>query len=205
MTRAISEPPSGAQQAAAWHVPLWEEDLTLGEAYASLKRVGLRQEHIPFVVQLVENPRFDLPLIDIFPGATDLEQHDYIHIALGRGLHAIDEAFVLGFTMGSTNRMSTVEERLYEFFARHLYPRAYRFGTSELEVYRDAVRLGYISDCQSLATVDFKSMETLTLRNVRKKVGLEVDLVAAYYAIEARRYPDSEASQRSSLKGCRAN
>ena len=31
---------------------------------------------------------------------------------------------------------------------------------------------------------------------IREKVGLEVDLLRAYYAIEARRYPDCEASRR---------
>jgi hypothetical protein len=182
--------------AVAWHVPLSVDNLTLGQAYESLQRVGLRQGHIPFVVQLVENPRFDLPLVDVFPGATDLRQHDYIHIVLGRGLHAMDEAFVLGFTMGSTNRMSSVEQRLYEFFARYLYPRAYRFGEQEVEVYRDAVRLGYVSDCESLANIDFPAMEALTLHEVRQRIGLEVDLLLAYYAIEERRYPHSEASRR---------
>lgn len=179
-----------------WHLPLSAQAVTLEAAYASLRQVGLRQEHVPFIVQLVENPRFDLPLIDLFPGATDLQTHDYIHILLGRGLHAIDEAFVLGFTMGSTNRMSTAEERLYEFFARYLYPKSYQFGDDEIAVFRDAVRLGYVSDCRPLAGVDYPSMAKLSLEQVRSEVGLECDLLRAYYAIEKRRYPRSEASAR---------
>jgi len=102
-------------------------------AYAHLQQIGLRQEQIPFIVQLIENPRFELPGIEIFPGATDLPTHDCIHILLGRGLASIDEAFVLGYTMGSTNRLNATEEALYTFFARNFYPEGYKFGDDEGE------------------------------------------------------------------------
>jgi hypothetical protein len=91
MTPEASEEISSAERATAWHIPISIEDLTLGQTYASLKQVGLRRERIAFVVQLVENSRFDLPLIDIFPAATDLEQYDCLHIFLGRGRHAISD------------------------------------------------------------------------------------------------------------------
>jgi hypothetical protein len=179
-----------------WHIPLARRDLTLAQADATLREVGLRQEHIPFVVQLVENPRFDLPFVDVFPGATDLQTHDYIHILLGRGLAPIDEAFVLGFTMGSSNRLSVAEQRLYEFFAQYLYPRSYRFGAREVAVYRDAVRLGFVSDCQSLATVDYGALLDTELTAARRAIGIEEDLLCAYYRIEAARYADSMPLQR---------
>lgn len=182
--------------AESWLVPLSDDGRTLGEAYASLVAVGLRQEQVPFIVQLVENPRFDLPGIDLFPGATDLQTHDHIHILLGRGLHPIDEAFVLGFTMGSTNRVDRTEEALYTFFARYLFPRSYRFGQREVAVFRDAVRLGYVSDCVSLADVDYAALHARTLRDVRAELGIETALLRAYFEIEQRRYPDSAASAR---------
>jgi hypothetical protein len=179
-----------------WHVPLSEENLKLGQAYDALLAIGLQQEQIPLMVQLVENPRFDLPGFDLFPGATSLETHDYIHILLGRGLLPIDEAFVLGFTMGSTDRVSATEEALYTFFARYLYPKGYRFGDEEVAVFRDAVRLGYISDCVSLCKVDFASLRTLTLAQARQELGIEAPLLRAYFEIERRRYPESLASAR---------
>ena len=179
-----------------WHVPLSHGTLTLDEAYQSLRRIGLRQEQIPFIVQLVENPRYDVPGIEMFPGATDLETHDHIHILLGRGLLPKDEAFVLGFTMGSTNRLSATEERLYEFFTRHLYPKSYRFGDEEIQVFRDAVRLGYISDCLSLAEVQYSRFAGMTLDQVRAELAIEPDLLQAYFRIEQRRYPNAAESQR---------
>lgn len=125
-----------------WHIPLSSGARTLDDAYQSLRNVGLRQDQIPFLVQLVENPRYDVPGIEMFPGATDLETHDHIHIILGRGLLPKDEAFVLGFTLGSTNRLSATEEKLYEFFTRHLYPRA--IGSATKRSRCSAMRYGSV-------------------------------------------------------------
>jgi hypothetical protein len=86
-----------------WFIPLEDDQQTLADAYAQMKSIALAQESIPILVQLVENPKFDLPGIDIFSGATDLATHDYIKILLGRGVLPKYEAFVIGFTMGSTN------------------------------------------------------------------------------------------------------
>lgn len=179
-----------------WFVPLSCSDLTLRQALVGLQQIGLRQEEVPFLVQLIENPRFDLPGIDLFHGATDLETHDTIHILLGRGLLPKDEAFVLGFTMGSTNRVTESEEFLYGIFTRYLYPKAYRFADDDVQVFKDAVRLGYVSDCQSLASADYKALLDLPLPQARQALGIEQDLLEAYYRIEARRYPNALESQR---------
>ena len=179
-----------------WHVPLSADDVTLRSAYATLEAVGIRQGDVPLIVQLVENPRYDLPGIEIFSGATNLYRHDYLHILLGRGLLSKDEAFVLGFTMGSSNRVGNVEEQLFTLIARYLYPKNYRFDDDDVAVYKDAVRLGYVSDCRPLAEVDLEPMLDWTVRRIREAIGLEADLLAAYYKIEARRYPGSAESQR---------
>ena len=72
---------------------------------------------------MVENQKFDLPGIDIFHGSTDLRTHDFIHILLGRGVMIKDEAFVIGFTMGNANRVTTTEERLFSLITQYFYPR----------------------------------------------------------------------------------
>ena len=185
-----------AMAASAWHVPLSQAMTRLRQAYATLKEIGLRQQDIPLSVQLVENPRYDLPGIDIFHGATDLETHDLIHIILGRGLLPKDEAFVLGFTMGSTHRVSFAEERLYTFFAKYIYPAGYRFDDEDVAVFKDAVRLGYVSDCVALGEVDYRTHLDQPLGAIRQALGIEEDLLRAYFAIERRRYPASVESQR---------
>ncbi|MDC0662924.1 hypothetical protein [Marinobacter sp. SS21] len=179
-----------------WNIPLTDDQITLGYAFAKMQDIALEQEDIPLIIQLVENPRYDLPGIDLFRGATDLKTHDYIHLLLGRGVMPKDEAFVLGFTMGSTNRVTTTEKRLYAFVAKYLYPKVYRMSDQDIEVYKDAVKLGYVSDCQQLDKVKFEDYNHLTLAEARKAIGIEVDLLKAYYAIEKNRYPESPESQR---------
>ena len=179
-----------------WCVPLSSAKRTLREAYDTLRPIGLDQREIPLIIQLVEHPRYDMPGIELFPGAVDLRTHDLIHIVLGRGLLVKDEAFVIGFTMGSTDRIGATEERMYEFFSRYIFPSGYRFGDEEVRVFRDAVRLGYVSDCRSLSQVDYDPLLDVPLGRIRAELGIEEDLLRAYYTIEKRRYPDSPESQR---------
>jgi hypothetical protein len=180
-----------------WFIPLSRGDMTLREADASLDAVRMAPEQVPFLVRLVENPKLDVPLLDVFHGATDLPTHDYIHLVLGRGLLAKDEAFVIGFTMGVTDNVGRGEEFLYGIFAKYLYPRQYRFTDEDLRVFKDAVRLGFISDCDpGLCKADFERFLDTPLERIRDALGIETELLRAYYAIEKRRYPASRESAR---------
>ena len=196
----MPKPPSSSSSSpikwTGWHIPFSRDEITLREAHADLSKLGARQEDIPLMVQLVENPRFDIPGFDLFHGAVDLKTHDYIHILLGRGLLAEDEAFVIGFTMGSTNKVTTLEENLYALASRHLYPKVYQFNDEAIRIFKDATKLGYISDCEPLNQVHYDQYLDWKLRDIRQAIALESDLLLAYYGIEKRRYPKSEASQR---------
>lgn len=184
------------EQVRRWHVPLSSSGRVLREVHAELRRFALTQHDIPFLIQLVENPKYEIPGLKLFHGAADLWVHDQIHILLGRGLLAKDEAFVIGYTMGTTARVGETEEWLYGLFAKYLYPREYRFSARDMEVFRDAVRLGFISECHALAEADFHALQDLTIGQARARLGIEEDLLRAYYAIEKRRCPDSCESQR---------
>ncbi|MGB5541593.1 MAG: hypothetical protein WBO37_16030 [Gammaproteobacteria bacterium] len=179
-----------------WHIPLQHGDLTLRQGLDSLAAVGARQQAIPLIVRLLENPKYRLPGITLFHGAVDLAAHDRIHILLGRGLLIADEAFTIGFTMGSTGRVRCLEAWLFGMLARHLYPLPYTFDSGSVCIFRDAVRLGGISGCQPLDRVDFDPYLDLPLRDTRRQVRLEEDLLLAYYRIEKERYPRSRASRR---------
>ncbi len=179
-----------------WITKLADDEKTLRQAYESLMSIGNSQDEVPLIVKLTENPKFHFGGLGFFKGRVTLQQHDYIHILLGRGLTLMDEAFVIGFTMGSTDRVSSSEQNLFGMINQLLYPKAYRFKEDGMKVFHDAVALAYVSDCLPLEEVDFEALLDLALRDVRKAVGLEVDLLQAYYRIEARRYPDCEASQR---------
>ncbi|MBK1827347.1 hypothetical protein [Haloferula rosea] len=179
-----------------WITKLEDDEITMREAYESLMSIGNSQDEVPLIVKLTENPKFHFGGLGFFKGRVTLEQHDYIHILLGRGLTLMDEAFVIGFTMGSTDRVSSHEQSLFGFINKVLYPKPYRFKEDGMKVFKDAVALAYVSDCLPLEEVDFKPMLDMPLREIRKAVNLEVDLLQAYYRIEARRYPECAASQR---------
>ena len=179
-----------------WINKLHEDERTLRDAFTSLMSVGNSQDEVPLIVRLAENPRFNFSGLGFFKGRVTLEQHDYIHILLGRGLTLMDEAFVIGFTMGSTDRCSTHEANLFTFINQILYPKPYRFTPEGTQVFKDAVALGYVSDCTPLETVDFHPMLDWPLKKIREAIHLEVDLLESYYRIEAKRYPKCVASQR---------
>jgi hypothetical protein len=179
-----------------WHLPLSLGHLTLGQALDDLAQIGAGQEEIPFIVQLMENPRYDIPGLDIIHGAVDLHNHDAIHALLGRGLLQKDEAFVIGFTMGSTRKVTGFEERLFTLIAKRFYPGIFRFDDDDVRVFRDAVRLAWICGGAALDKVDFPSFRDRTLADLRQTLGIPEGLLSAYYAIEARRFPSAPESIR---------
>ena len=181
---------------AEWHIPLSRGDITLRQGLKSLAEVGARQQEIPLIIRLMENPKYSLPGFTLFHGATDLKVHDRIHILLGRGLLTEDEAFTIGFTMGSSKRVRRSEEWLFGFLAKHVYPQPYTFNENAVRIFNDGVRLGGISGCQPLNRIDYDKYIDTPLDEIRKQVGLETRLLSAYYRIEKNRYPDAAASRR---------
>lgn len=183
-----------------WFPPLWEENRTLREVYSELMAFGNDQNEVPLIVRLIENPEYDLGGWGFFKGRVTLQQHDYIHILLGRGTMLADEAFVLGFTMGSTDRVSSLEQTLFSAINDVFYPKAYKFSKNGHRIFKEAIWLGYISDCKALDRIDFKPMLDWPLKKIRQEIQLESDLLQAYYNIEAARYTQSRASQRLARK-----
>jgi hypothetical protein len=98
--------------------------------------------------------------------------------------------------MGSTNKVSTLEETLYSLASKHLYPKVYQFNDEAIRIFKDAVKLGFISDCLPLNQIDYEKYLDCSLKIIRHEIHLEGDLILAYYRIEKKRYPNSKASQR---------
>jgi len=120
-------------KAEQWHVSLDDDALTLGQALRSMESFKLNQEDVPLIIKLVENP--DYKTSKLFGGAVDLFTHDCIHALLGRGLLVKDEAFVIGYTMGSTKGMKRWKRNLFMFMSKYFYPEGYRFGEEERFVF----------------------------------------------------------------------
>lgn len=179
-----------------WHIPWSRGDITLREGLGYLDTLAARADEIPLLIKLIENPRYKVPGVTLFHGSVELRQHDCIHLLLGRGLLPKDEAFVIGFTMGSTGVVNTVEETLFCKIARHLYPRIYRFDHEDEQIFRDAVKLGAISRCEPLDNTDFHPLLDTSLCDARTQLGIEHELIEAYYHVEKKRFPAAKACQR---------
>ena len=132
----------------------------------------------------------------IFKEGINQHQHDCIHSLLGRGLLPMDQAFVLGFTIGCSKKGSMPEHRLHSEVGRHFYKQLPLFSEAEGAVFKEGIKLAYMSFCAPLENFDFTPWYDLSLRQLRDAVGLESELVLAYYAVERHRYPHATASQR---------
>lgn len=150
--------------------------LTLKEAYSILE--SNEQTDIPFLVWLLENP--DSPLA--LPGKIYLREHDYIHILLGCGQSAQDEAFVIGVTMGSNLKTNWLHLAIFKFFTRHLYPKPYQFSQEDLRVFDLGFDYGRRIQVKQLNEIDFEPYQNQTIASLRKMFGIDVDY--AYEEIE---------------------
>lgn len=179
-----------------WHIPLTRADITLQMALDSLNEIRADQQDTPLMITLAGAPALSSPSLKIFHGTMDLHQHDCIHILLGRGLLDMDEVFTAGFSMGSSKKVTESEHSLYAFTAKHLYPNVYKFTDQEMALFKDAIKLSFISNCSPLEQFKFDDWLEQPVGTVRDAVGIEAELMLAYYAVEQRKYPLSIASQR---------
>lgn len=175
-----------------WHIPLSNKSITLRESLQSMETFKLNQQDVPLIIQIVENPKYD---IGMFPGCVDLFTHDCIHILLGRGLLLKDEAFVIGFTMGCTGRISYFKQWLFLFVSKYLYPDGYEFYEDHEQVFRDAIRLPRLMKCKDLSKINFNKFMDTSVQEIRNQVNINVDLLHSYYKIEKEYNSDKECQR----------
>ena len=165
----------------------------LSDCLESMRDFKLKQGDVPLIIKLVENPKYFTS--KLFTGAVDLFTHDCLHVLLGRGLLPKDEAFVIGYTMGSKKKMSRLRRKLFLFACRYLYPDGYRFYKEERLVFDEALKLG--NECPTdLPEVDFKNYLNKSLSEIRLDLGIDTEAIIKYYQKEKDLFPDSEESQR---------
>ena len=179
-----------------WYIPFSRDDITLQMGLDSISAIETEQDGLPLMVQLAQMPQLQKPGASLFFPGMNVFQHNCIHLLLGRGLLTMDEAFAIGFTMGTSKKMTSSELSLYAFIAQHIYPQVYKFTQHELAVLKDGIKLSFISNCMPLDQFNFKDWLDEPIGKIREVVGLESEYIEAYYAVEKRHYPHSIASQR---------
>ena len=175
-----------------WHVPLYKGQMTLADGLESMESFALESKEVPLIIKLVENHKYD---IGLFAGNVSLHNHDCIHLLLGRGLRLKDEAFVIGYTMGSTKKMWRWRRNLYMFCAKYLFPQEYRFGEEERFIFNMGVKAGSVCTTD-LSEVDFTKIKNKKLKKIREELDVDKIFLRGIYKVEKKCFPDSEESQR---------
>lgn len=179
-----------------WYLPFEHDNLTLKQALDQLHQFTTGIEDVPLMVRLCDHPALQSNGFNLFDSAVDMEQHDCIHVLLGRGFLLMDEAFGFGFTLGCSKKTTVAEQKLHAFASRSLYPLMPELDADALSILKDAIRLAYMSNCTPLEKFDFSEWLDMPIGKLRQVVGIEPELLRAYFAVEKRRYPQSAASQR---------
>jgi hypothetical protein len=144
------------------------------------------------IVRLFENPASPIAL----PGAVSLERHDCIHVMLGRGLLPQDEAFVIGFTMGTSKYISGFAESLFKKAAKYLYPHPYKFSDAHLVAFELGMKYGKASKANEIYEFPFEHFKDEKIGKLRKKLGINISELKKIYAVEKILLPNSKESKR---------
>ena len=176
-----------------WIHPLSSKSRKLYSVLEEMEPFSLNPKDVPLTIKLFENPRYSTS--KFFDGAVDLFTHDCIHVILGRGLLVKDEAFVIGYTMGSTKNISRWRKNLFLFITKYLYPKGYKFGEEERFVFNMGLMAG--SRCgANLAQIKFSDLSETPIYQIRKKLGINKKLLINCYSVEKNIFPNSPESQR---------
>jgi hypothetical protein len=173
-----------------WFPGLDNDDLTLRQVLATLPAAP--PQAIPWIVRLFENPQGWLRL----HGAVDLASHDMIHVLLGRGLLGQDEAFVIGFTMGSTKAVSPLERWFFKTVVAHVYPDPYRIPWRMLAAYDLGLEAGRTLGVRDIHRAVGPALLDRPLGDARRQLGIDTRRLREFYARERAALPDTPASQR---------
>ncbi len=173
-----------------WYPGLANDACSLRSVYESLP--ASPPMAIPWIVRLFENPRSWLR----FRGSIELASHDWLHILLGRGLLDQDEAFVIGFTMGSVKNLTRWERRAFKWIVSHLYPEPFRIPPELTAAYDLGVEAGTELGVRDIHRVPLEEHLDRPLGETRRLLHIDTHRLHSFYAREKAQLPDTLASIR---------
>lgn len=174
----------------AWYPGVENDHLVLGDVIDSMPVAP--DIKIPWIVRVFENPKGWIR----FRGAVDLEDHDVLHVLLGRGLQDQDEAFVVGFAMGTAKRTSPIQFRVLRFALTYLYPEPYRVPKYLQPAFNLGFQCGKETGAKDLYKRSLKDLRNMSIGDARKEAGIDISVVLKYYEKEQQEIPFTIASLR---------
>jgi quaternary ammonium compound-resistance protein SugE len=183
VARVLCVSSSSPEPALSWQPGLDNGARCLGELFDEMPTTP--GAPIPWYVRLVSDPRGPLAA----PGSLALLERRCIHILLGRGLTSRDQAFVAGFTAGTTRPGRRWRLRLFRFYMRHLCPRSARWSRAEDEIFAYGFEAGRRGATSPLHRAPFLGLMDRPLAEIREALGLDVDYLYLRYDLERVRWP----------------
>lgn len=174
----------------AWYPGLDNDTATVGELLTTLPKVP--ESAIPWLIRFFENPESWFR----FRGAIDLADHDVLHVLLGRGLQDQDEAFVLGFAMGTAKKVSRFQYYVFKWVMIHLYPEPYRIPSFLLPAFDIGLRCGIQTGRKNLYREPLNQLKDLTVKEARIQCGIDIAVLRQGFREEQEKIPFTIASLR---------
>jgi hypothetical protein len=135
---------------------------------------------LPIWIWLLESPESPIAL----PGSLDLYGHDCIHLLLNRGVSAYDEAFVIGFTMGNSDKVKPHHIAIIKTFSRFVYPNPFKFTLSHLQVFDLGFMYGKQVKYRNIYKENFDAYKNWTIEDLRIRCGISLGELQALWMAE---------------------
>lgn len=159
---------------------------------AQVKSDMVGDEMVDFLVMLFENPSSPFCL----SGATTLFNHDCLHIMLRRGLLPQDEAFVIGFSMGTDDKTKWYHVAMFKFISRFIYSKHYKLSRENLKAFDLGFEYAKSLKLKNLHKFNFKANQHKTIDSLSFELGIFTEELNCYREIEKEMIPNSKESLR---------
>ena len=125
-----------------------------------------------------------------------MEDHDVLHVLLGRGLQDQDEAFVLGFAMGTAKKVSWLQYHIFQYTLSRLYPEPYRIPRFLHPAFQLGVKCGQLTGARDLYKRPLKNLRSFSIQEARREAGIDSEVLREFYRREQLAIPITIASLR---------
>ena len=159
---------------------------------AEVKAEMIGEEMVSFLVMLFENPSSPFRL----PGSTSLFNHDCWHIMLRRGLMPQDEAFVIGFSMGTDEKTKWHHKQIFKLAAKYLYSPAYRLNNDHLQAFELGFEYARSLPKKNLHKYSFKRNQNKTVETLAMELDIDKDDLNRFREKERELLPHTAESKR---------
>lgn len=155
-----------------WNPRKNDINVTVKKAYEDMQKyvTATNQKEIPLMVQFFENPRFKNYRGNLFKGSTTLKQHDILHILLNKDMSMQGEAYTIGFSMGSTKKNSKIEIWLFLTIIKYFYPKQFRFGKNDVEIFKKGFIDGSQVNIQNIEILNYEKLFFMNLYEAREQL-----------------------------------